>query len=271
MNGITANWVPIAIPFSNWTSWPAPFGHPIFASAPIVMPAVMKFYDSMSGFTCPPSHIMGKRRAMRKFPQLDEDAKYFQIFYEGQHNDSRTNTCIALTAAEEGAAIANYVEMIGLIKDKDGKAIGIKCRDNISGKEFETHAKAIVFAGGPFTDSLRKIEDPNAKPAVNAAAGTHIVLPDYFCPSGIGMLDINTSDGRFLFFLPWEGHTLIGTTDRKGPAVSSHGPPEEEIQYLLDEVQKYLAGDLKVRRSDVLSGKIKTSSCLILTWHLLLF
>ena len=74
MNGITANWVPIAIPFSNWTSWPAPFGHPIFASAPIVMPAVMKFYDSMSGFTCPPSHIMGKRRAMRKFPQLDEDA-----------------------------------------------------------------------------------------------------------------------------------------------------------------------------------------------------
>jgi glycerol-3-phosphate dehydrogenase len=177
-----------------------------------------------------------------------------QSIYQGQHNDSRTNTCIALTAAEEGAAVANYVEMIDLITDESGKAIGIKCRDNLKRKEFDVHAKAIVFAGGPFTDSLRKMEDPDAAPAVTAAAGTHIVLPSYFCPAGIGMLDINTSDGRFLFFLPWQGHTLIGTTDRKGPAESSHGPPEQEIKYLLNEVQKYLAGDIKVRRSDVLSA-----------------
>lgn len=208
----------------------------------------------MSGFTCPPSHIMGKNRAARKFPQLDQDAKYFSIFYEGQHNDARTNTCIALTAAEEGATIANYVEMIDLLKDENGKATGIECRDNLTGKTFKVHAKAVVFAGGPFTDSLRTMEDKDAAPAVNAAAGTHIVLPNYFCPAGIGMLDINTSDGRFLFFLPWEGHTLIGTTDRKGPAESSYAPPEQEIKYLLDEVQKYLAGDIKVRRSDVLSA-----------------
>jgi len=68
------------------------------------------------------------------------------------------------------------------------------------------------------------------------------------------MLDINTSDGRFLFFLPWENHTLVGTTDRKGPAESSHGPPEEEIQWLLEEVKKYIADDVRVRRTDVLSA-----------------
>jgi len=248
------NWVPIAIPFTSWISWPAPFGHPIFASAPMLMPAVMKFYDGMSGFTCPPSHIMGTKRAIRKFPQLDEDAKYFQIFYEAQHNDARTNTAIALTAAEEGAAIANYVEMIGLVKDEAGKAVGIKCRDNMDKTEFEVKAKAIVFAGGPFTDGLRTLEDPECVPAVNAAAGTHIVLPHYYSPGGFGMLDINTSDGRFLFFLPWEGHTLVGTTDRKGPAESTHGPPEEEIKWLLNEVKKYIADDVKVRRSDVLSA-----------------
>ena len=54
------NWVPIACPMDKWISIPAPFGHPIFASAPIVLPLVFKFYDGMSGFTCPPSHIMGK-------------------------------------------------------------------------------------------------------------------------------------------------------------------------------------------------------------------
>lgn len=69
----------------SWISWPPPFGHPIFATAPIVMPLVFKFYDSMSGFTCPASHVMGKARAERKFPQLaSENAKYYSVFYEGQ-------------------------------------------------------------------------------------------------------------------------------------------------------------------------------------------
>jgi len=248
------NWVPIAVPMKTWVVWPPPFDHPLFSMVPIVFPGVMKFYDSLSGFSCPPSHLMFHKRARRKFPQLDEDVKYVQVFYEGQHNDARTATCIALTAAEEGACVTNYTEMVGILTDDNGKANGIRCRDNRSGKEFEVKAKSIIFCGGPFTDDMRKVEEPKCKPAVNAAAGTHIVLPGYYSPDGIGLLDINTSDGRFLFFLPWQGHTLVGTTDRKGPAVSDPGPPEMEIRWLLDEAKKYLADDLKVRRADVLSA-----------------
>lgn len=144
--------------------------------------------------------------------------------------------------------------MIDLLKDSDGKAMGVKCRDNITGQTFDVLAKAVVFAGGPFTDELRTLENPDCKPAVAAAAGTHIVLPGYMCPGGIGMLDINTSDGRFLFFLPWQDHTLVGTTDRKGTATSYHGPPEEEINWILNEVKKYISSDIQVRRSDVLSA-----------------
>jgi glycerol-3-phosphate dehydrogenase len=171
------NWVPIAIPITSWWAWPPPLGHPLFATAPMVLPLFLKFYDSLSGFSCPPSHVMGVQRSKRKFPVLSEDAKYFAVFYEGQHNDARTNTYIALTAAEYGACVANHVEMIGIITDPDtGKAIGIQCRDNISGNEFPVYAKAIIFCGGPFTDELRKIEDSNATEAVAAAAGTHIVV-----------------------------------------------------------------------------------------------
>ena len=65
------------------------------------------------------------------------------------------------------------------------------------------------------------------------------------------MLDINTSDGRFLFFLPWQGSTLVGTTDRKGDPVSTPGPPEDEIKWILNEVEKYLADEVRVRRADV--------------------
>ena len=71
-----------------------------------------------------------------------------QVFYEGMHNDSRTNLAIALSAAEAGAAIANYVEMTEVLLRPDGVAAGVRCRDNVSGEEFNIAAKAVIFAGG---------------------------------------------------------------------------------------------------------------------------
>lgn len=253
------NWIPIAIPFSEWHVSPPPFGHPIFGFFPILAPFVLKIYDSMSGFSCPPSYVMGKRKTKEVFPQLsDRTIKYCAVFYEAQHNDSRTNIAIALSAAEHGAHISNYVEMIDTIKRADdGKVIGIKAVDRMTNHEFDIYSKKVVFAGGPFTDGLRKLEenDPNKlKPAVNGASGTHIVLPGYYCPKDIGLLDYNTSDGRFLFFLPWEKHTLVGTTDTKCQAETLPSPPESEVQWILDECGKYLSKDLRVRRSDVLSA-----------------
>ena len=57
----------------------------------------------------------------------------------GQHNDARMNLAIALTAARYGAAIANYTEVVHLLKRADpqtGKerVCGAHCRDVITGK-----------------------------------------------------------------------------------------------------------------------------------------
>ena len=159
-----------------------------------------------------------------------------------------------MSAIEHGAHMANYVEMIDVIHDteNDGKKIiGIKALDRMTNTTFDIYAKNIVFAGGPFTDSLRQMEfkstsssnssDEIMKPAVRGASGTHIVLPGYYCPNHMGLLDYNTSDGRFLFFLPWEKHTLVGTTDTKCPAKTLPTPPEDEVQWILNECGKYLS------------------------------
>jgi len=252
------NWVPIVCPFTEWHIWPPPFGHWLFSFFPVLAPAVFKFYDSLSQFTCPPSYIMTKKNALQQFPQLNQkDIKYCAVFYEGQHNDARTNLAIAMSAAERGADIANYCEMTEGIFAEDGKVIGVKAQDRITGEMFEIYAKHIVFAGGPFTDALRQKEhtgEEEMKRAVRGASGSHIVLPGYYAPDGMGLLDYNTSDGRFLFFLPWKGSVIVGTTDNKCDAETLPYPPEEEIQWMLKEVSKYLSDDLKVRRSDVLSA-----------------
>mmetsp|Transcript_5405 Transcript_5405/g.13577 ORF Transcript_5405/g.13577 Transcript_5405/m.13577 type:complete len:781 (-) Transcript_5405:24-2366(-) len=256
------NWVPIAMPFTEWHISPPPFKHPLFGFFPVYAPLGLKLYDSLSFFRCPPSFILTKKKAREVFPQLEEkDLKYCAVFYEAQHNDARTNVAIAMTAAEKGATISNYVEMLDTIKNPStGKVTGVLALDRMTGNTFEIHAQRVVFAGGPFTDSLRKMEVDTEEarekmpPAVRGASGTHIVLPAYYCPNEMGLLDYNTSDGRFLFMLPWEGHTLVGTTDTKGPAETSPRPPEDEIEWLLEECGKYLTPDMKLRRSDVLSS-----------------
>jgi glycerol-3-phosphate dehydrogenase len=188
------SWIPIVIPFTSWHVSPPPFNHPLFGFFPVLAPPVLKFYDALSQFTCPPSYVMTPRKVRDKFPQLDDSIlKYCAVFYEAQHNDARTNIAIALTAAEKGAAIANYVEMVDVITedgddDSSTKVIGVKATDRMTGETFEIRAKKVIFAGGPFTDKLRELEedtDKEMKAAVSGAPGTHIVLPGYLCPKDV--------------------------------------------------------------------------------------
>lgn len=155
------HWLPIAVPLNKWIAYPnPPFGYLPAALGPLgLFPLFFVFYDALSGFVCPPSHIMLPSRSKRKFPQLaSNDIKYCSVFYEGMHDDSRTNLAIAQTAAREGADIANYCQVIKLLHEGD-KVVGALVRDRVGGKEFEVFSKSVLFCGGPFTDELRQMED----------------------------------------------------------------------------------------------------------------
>ena len=69
----------------------------------------------------------------------------------------------AITAARHGASIANHVAVTDLVKDEEGKLIGAKMKDQISGEEWVTKAKSIINATGPFTDAIRKMDNQVCK------------------------------------------------------------------------------------------------------------
>ena len=55
----------------------------------------------------------------------------------GQHNDARMNLAIGLTAARYGAAVANYTEVVRLLKTSDSgeeRVCGARCRDVLTGE-----------------------------------------------------------------------------------------------------------------------------------------
>nr|XP_020450338.1 glycerol-3-phosphate dehydrogenase, mitochondrial [Monopterus albus] len=95
------------------------------------------------------------------------------------------NLAVALTAARYGAAIANYTEVVHLLKRPDpqtGKerVCGAHCRDVITGQEFDVRAKCVINATGPFTDVLRKMDDQKNPDICQPSAGVHIVIPGYY-------------------------------------------------------------------------------------------
>jgi glycerol-3-phosphate dehydrogenase len=71
------------------------------------------------------------------------------------------NVAVALTAIQHGAAVANHVEVVKLLKNtdgdsdpKNGKLCGAVVRDTITGDTWTIKAKCIINATGPFCGNL---------------------------------------------------------------------------------------------------------------------
>ena len=241
--------LPIMLPVYKW--WQLPYFY-----------AGIKMYDIVAGSKClKSSYILSKRSALELFPMLKKDALVGAIvYYDGQHNDARMNTAIAITAVRLGASVANHCRAVELLKEpveeKGGepRVCGAICEDTLTGERFSVRARCVINATGPFTDSLRQMDDPKLKGICAPSAGVHVVLPGYYSPDSMGLLDPATSDGRVIFFLPWMKHTIAGTTDSPCSVTPNPTPSEEDIAFILGEVRNYLSPEIEVRRGDVLSA-----------------
>jgi glycerol-3-phosphate dehydrogenase len=116
--------------------------------------------------------------------------------------------------------------------------------------------QGIINATGPFSDALLEmdaitgvlsddgtsistsISASSYKPVVSPSSGVHVTLPNYYSPRTMGLLDPATSDGRVIFFLPWQGNTIAGTTDTPVDVTDKPMPREEEVQWILEEIKR---------------------------------
>lgn len=210
----------------------------------------LKLYDGLAGKSnLRASRYVDAKEALDRFPMLKKEGlRGGVIYYDGQFDDARMNVSLALTADEQGAAVANHVEVVSLTKE-NGKLAGAMLKDHYSGDTWHIDAKTIVNATGPFTDGIRKLDDPDITPMLTASSGVHIILDRRFSPPETGLLIPETEDGRVLFLLPWLGHTLIGTTDNPAPIEPHPNATEEDVDYILRHVDKYFS--IPVSRADV--------------------
>lgn len=249
-----SSWLPILLPLRKW--YEAPY---FWVGA--------KAYDLLaSSEGLQSSYFLTRSKTIDAYPTLNrENLCGSLVYFDGQHNDSRMNIALAMTAAHYGVTVLNHAEVVGLEKDTSGRLCGARIRDLLpstngtssnpkEGDDFIVYAKGIVNATGPYADAINQMDEPEKREIVAPSTGVHVVLPSYFSPPNMGLIDPSSSDNRVVFFLPWQGNIIAGTTDTPCGITKNPVAGEDDINWILNEIRGHLAADINIKRSDVLAA-----------------
>ena len=165
------------------------------------------------------------------------------LWHDAQmHNSDRLTLSFVLSAAEEGAVVANFVEATDLLRD-DTRVTGVRARDVVAGtKGLEIRGKLVVNAAGPWVDRLSSSKHRlfHFSKAMNLV--TRPVVRDV----AIGVVSrrphrdrdaVVDTGGRFLCLIPWRDVTLVGTAHARYTGTADDvEATEEDIRDLLDDV-----------------------------------
>ena len=218
--------------------------------------AGLKLYDALAGRqNLAPSRSLSREATIEAIPNVEqEDLLGGTLYHDAQFDDARMAVSLALCAAQHRAVIINRAEVIELLRSETtrGAICGVAVLDRESGRRHRVLARVVINATGVFSDALRRLDRPDAKPLISPSQGIHLVLDASFQPSPNAIMVPHTDDGRLLFVIPWLGHVLVGTTDTpvEDACLEPRALPEE-IDFVLRNANRYLTRD--PRREDVLS------------------
>jgi glycerol-3-phosphate dehydrogenase len=160
-----------------------------------------------------PRHAgLGKREAEALEPALagtpfTRAMRYFD--YQMESPERLGLECI-LDAVAAGAVAANYVELTGFLRSRDGAVEGIAARDLLSNSETEIRGRFVVNATGVWADRLLRQMLAGEPPfEIRPSKGIHLVCRPLLGMHALALM----GEGEHLFALPWRGLTVVGTTD----------------------------------------------------------
>jgi glycerol-3-phosphate dehydrogenase len=205
----------------------------------------LKVYDWMAGsLGLGPSQFLSKEETLALAPNLDpEGLRGGVLYHDGQFDDARLAIHLAMTAADHGAVVLNYMNVEGLMK-ANNIVCGVMVKDELNRKEYEIRSKVVINATGIFSDRIAKMDDRNAEPMVSHSQGIHLVFDKEFLTSDTAIMIPRTDDGRVLFAVPWHNKIIVGTTDT--PVNNATEEPvamKEEIDFIMEHITRYLNKD----------------------------
>ena len=222
--------------------FPLPFHLPMYRPSLFErakLRAGMLLYDALSFDKSLPKRTWLTAAEVRRVePELERDGlRGAWRFYDAQvPYVERLVVENALDAAAHGAVVANHAGATRFARDASGRVTGAVIRDAIGDAEIAVRARLTVNATGPWLDITTRELRPAKRRLLRLTKGVHLVTE---AGTSTAQALIAKSDGRLFFIVPWNGFSLIGTTD-----TDYHGDPsdaaadEADVQYLLAEARR---------------------------------
>jgi glycerol-3-phosphate dehydrogenase len=195
--------------------------------------------------------LVGVERARRIVPELRTDRlRSCALYADAWTNDARLTLGNVRAAADAGATIANYAEVVAL-RSAGRRVEGAEVQAD--GRRIAVAARAVVNASGPWVDHVRRLEDPRAGSSIRLSKGVHAVLDGG--ENWGAALTVSHDKVRVSFAVPWEGMLLLGTTD----TLHEGGPDEVhvtegDVTQVLDEASLAVEGVSRERVRAVFAG-----------------
>jgi len=172
------------------------------------------------------------------------------VYSDARVDDARLVVCNVMDAALHEADVRVHTALVSARREQDGAGPFWRAtlRDD-AGATSEATAKVLVNAAGNCVKRVREaINGAPSKESIRHIKGSHIVVPRVH--EGTHAYILQNADKRIVFIIPYQDrYSLIGTTDVAVDGYEEPAISEQEVDYLLDLANTYLAQPLA--RSDV--------------------
>lgn len=225
--------LPFVVPNYKW--WEAPF-----------YGVGMRVYDVLAGrYGFGHSRNLSVEETVELIPTIETDGLKGGVeYHDGQFDDARLLIHLLMTAWEQGATALNYCGVTAVTRGSDGFVNGVVVHDAESHEDMSVEGRVVINATGAYTDAVRRMDNPDARPIIRPSQGVHIVLDRSFLPGEAAIMVPKTDDGRVLFAIPWHERVLVGTTDTPIDDLELEPKPlDEEVAFLLEHAVRYLTRD----------------------------
>ncbi|SHE12760.1 Aerobic glycerol-3-phosphate dehydrogenase [Chlamydia abortus] len=208
-------------------------------------------YDLLAGVKRKERRKMFNREKTMEIEPLfkTEGLKGSGYYYEYRTDDARLTMEIAKCANRNGAKLVNYAKAEQFLYD-NGKVVGVRVTDQLTGESYDLYAKKIVNAAGPWVDKVREKDHAIVGKRMLLTKGVHLVV-DYSKLPIRQAAYFDVPDGRMIFVIPRDGKTYIGTTDTfYKDAIEEPRTTDADRDYLIDAVNAAFR-NVKLKASDV--------------------
>ncbi|MFZ2309696.1 MAG: glycerol-3-phosphate dehydrogenase/oxidase [Rhodoferax sp.] len=183
------------------------------------------------------------------------DLKGGLTYLDAKTDDARLVLRVLQEARGLGGVAINYVRAEQLLRAgsaSEGTVTGVRMADALTADTYGVTAKVVINATGAWADGLR--QQQGARPRLRPLRGSHLVLPAWRLPVAQAVSLMHPQDGRPVFVFPWEGATLVGTTDidHRADLRQEARITPAEVDYLMAALH-FQFPSLQLTRGDVIA------------------